>query len=65
MKLTNDILLKGCSDNGGWNYAQFELLGIPVPPPKGWKKRIVGMEYPDAVITAFLGLTNTHLTKKD
>lgn len=26
--------------NGGWNRATLKMLGIPWPPPKGWKKAL-------------------------
>lgn len=27
---------------GGWTKASLALLGVPWPPPKGWKKRLIG-----------------------
>lgn len=29
------------SKNGGWSKKQLETWGVPWPPPKGWKERVV------------------------
>lgn len=30
------------SDNNGWNSRQMEILGLPFPPEKGWRERVLG-----------------------
>ena len=27
---------------GGWTYAQFQALGLPTPPERGWRQLMVG-----------------------
>lgn len=42
--ITIDIeatLKEGASVNGAWNRAQLALLGVPWPPSKGWKAKLV------------------------
>lgn len=29
---------------GGWTYAQFAEWGVPTPPPKGWKERLLAFD---------------------
>ena len=42
--MTLDIeatLKEGSSANGGWNMAQLALLGVPWPPSKCWKAKLI------------------------
>lgn len=34
-------LKDGVSPNGAWNKAQLAVLGVPWPPLKGWKDKLV------------------------
>jgi hypothetical protein len=34
-------LTAGASAKRGWNRAQLALLGVPWPPPKGWKVKLI------------------------
>lgn len=40
--LTEDMIEEGRSYNNGFNRKQLECFGIGWPPPKGWKKGMVG-----------------------
>ncbi|MFA6063827.1 MAG: hypothetical protein WC736_14665 [Gallionella sp.] len=62
MKLTREILEQAKSDMGGYSDAQFSLIGIFRPIPKGWRKKVVAQEFPDADIAKFVELKNKHLT---
>ena len=55
--VTEDILLDGMSERGGWNKRQLEILGVPWPPPKGWKKWVSGyLKLPKSEVERFLSL---------
>lgn len=40
--ITDDFIMAGMSGNGGFNYEQLKLLGVPTPPRTGWKYTIIG-----------------------
>ena len=61
-KITREILELAKSDLGGYSDKQFALVGISRPIPKGWRKKVVGQEFPDASVTEFIALKNAHLT---
>ncbi len=42
IQITNELIESGRSERGGWSRAQLAILGIPWPPPSGWKKTVVG-----------------------
>lgn len=52
--LTNKLMSKLATERTGWTRAQLEILGISLPPPQGWRKRLVAEKrvLPDAVVTA-------------
>ena len=54
------LLQLGASDKGSWSRKQLAFLGVPTPPKKGWKHRIVGREIPNEDIRRFLELKNAH-----
>jgi len=64
MIITQQILNNGLSDNGAFNGAQLRELGIDTRYNTGWKKSLLGREYPDYVIERFLALKNVHLKHK-
>jgi len=37
---------------GGWTYAQFAQWGVPTPPPKGWKERLLAFDDAEGFIAA-------------
>ncbi len=61
MILTNDLIVLGMSRRGGWSEEQFALLGIKWPPRRGWKYRVIGLDYPKETIDQFLALKDKHL----
>lgn len=63
MILTNEIFEKGKSINNGWNMEQMSLLGIKTLT-KGWKKVIIGKDFPEETIKRFLELKDNHLSEK-
>ena len=60
MIMTKEILDQGMSDRGGWSGRQWKLLGINHNKCKGWKRRLMGTEFPDEVIREFISLKNAH-----
>lgn len=62
-KITREILELAKSDLGGYSDKQFALVGIYRPIPKGWRKKVVGQEFPDESVTEFITLKNAHLTE--
>ena len=62
MKMTKEILDSAKSDLGGYSDKQFALVGIFRPIPKGWRKKVVAQEFPDADVEQFVALKNAHLT---
>ena len=62
MKLTQEILNSGKSDNGGYSSAQVECFGLSWPLESGWKSKILGQDFPDDKIERFVSLKNSHLT---
>lgn len=59
MKLTHEIIESGRSERGGWRAAQLQALGVPWPPQKGWKRRLIGFEITDEQHRAFLAARGT------
>jgi hypothetical protein len=66
MKMTLKLLNAAKSTTGGYSKKQFELLGVtlypPMMPASGWRKGVVGKEYPDEVVHELLELKDAHLT---
>jgi hypothetical protein len=67
IKLTQEILDQGLSDNYGWSNKQLRLLcdyyGLNIKV-KGWKREILGQPFPKEIIDEFLALRNVHLQPK-
>lgn len=55
-KITLEIIDKGKSNEGGWNRAQLQVVGVEWPPTKGWKDRLNGTEFTHAELDQFLAL---------
>jgi len=41
-KLTAEEIEAAKSPKGGWTRKTLESWGVPWPPPKGWKKELMG-----------------------
>lgn len=67
IKLTQEILDQGLSDNYGWSNKQLRLLcdyyGLNIKV-KGWKREILDQPFPKDIIEKFLALKNVHLQPK-
>ena len=55
-QITEDEIMSKRTPNGGWTRRQLAEWGVPWPPPKGWKERLLanGLPYSE-VIEAFGG----------
>ncbi len=60
IKLSNKLIEKGKSINGGYSKHQLELLGIDWPPKKGWKKQIIGKQIQKNILDKFIELKDKH-----
>lgn len=40
-EITEEYIESLKTENGGWTKESLELLGVPWPPPKGWKKKLL------------------------
>ncbi len=49
MKLTAEEIEAGRSPRGGWSAATLASWGVPWPPPKGWRQRLLKDEDEDGV----------------
>ena len=54
MKITKHFLMENRTAKGGWTRAQIEALGIQYPPKHGWHEEIIGKEFSQAEVDAFL-----------
>ena len=62
--LSEEILEKGKSINGGWSIKQLQNFGIS-ELKKGWKQKILNQEFPTEAINRFIALKNKHLEKHE
>lgn len=62
MTVTEEFLVRGGSERGGWNREQLALLGVKWPPVQGWKGRVLGTFMSDEDARKFLALRGA--TKK-
>ena len=60
VKITDALLEKGRSRNGGWSNKQLQCFGIQ-GFPEGWKSALVGREVEEEAVIRFLYLQNQHL----
>lgn len=60
--ITQKLIESGASRFGGWSHAQLRLLGVEVPPRKGWRRRIDGQPIAPADARRFLALRDAHLS---
>lgn len=61
--ITEALLHAGCSVAGGWKKAQLALIGVPWPPPAGWKARVIGLEISDEAAARFVALRDGAMTE--
>ena len=58
--ITNEFIESGRTPTAGqtsaWNYRQLRLLGVKLPPKKGWKWEIIGTKISKEAAAAFLAL---------
>lgn len=47
MKVTAEEIEAARSPRGGWTKATLAKWGVPWPPPKGWRQRLLKGEAPD------------------
>jgi hypothetical protein len=52
--LTEEFLESNRSDRGGWNNSQCALLGVGWPPIRGWKKYVIGYDFPEETLRLFV-----------
>jgi hypothetical protein len=65
MILTKEDLAEARSSLGGYSFKQYTLIGVPVAPtPSGWRRLVLGVDYPPEVIAEFIALKDAHLTPR-
>lgn len=62
MLLTAEMLEAAKSSLGGYSNKQFALIGLSQPIPSGWKKRVIGQEFPEENLRRFVALKDAHYT---
>ena len=62
MIITHQLIESGMSDMGGWSRNQLALIGVPWPPKRGWKSRIVGNDISDSSAARFVAMRKTKST---
>jgi hypothetical protein len=63
MILTKEDLAEARSTLGGYSFKQYGLIGVPVAPtPSGWRRLVLGKDYPPEVIAEFIALKDKHMT---
>lgn len=65
MILTPQIFEQGKSSNNGWNNKQLALFGIVKPFKRGWRRRIIGQDFPEETIQKFLELKDFHFANPE
>lgn len=59
MEVSSEFLAAGARAAGGYTRQQLQLLGLNWPPPKGWKKLVMGLVIPDESAEEFLRLSGS------
>jgi hypothetical protein len=52
--ITEDIIRRVENGEGGFSRVVLEALGVPWPPKRGWKDRIIGTSRPSEPLQALL-----------
>ena len=61
LRMSEALLNAGMSKNGGWSDKQIAVFGVTRFQNPGWRKQIVGREFPIPVIEKFLAMKDAHL----
>jgi predicted DNA-binding transcriptional regulator len=63
MILTEKVFELGRSDRNGFNNAQMLVFGLTKADlkVKGWKRTIIGKDFPEETINKFIELRNNHI----
>jgi len=64
LRITEQLLKDGMSDNGSWNSKQLKALGIDIRFNSGWRRRAIGQPITQEQANRFLALKNYHLERK-
>jgi predicted GIY-YIG superfamily endonuclease len=59
MLISEQFLNDGASAANGYTRRQVELLGLAYPPPKGWRRSVIGQHIADDVADEFLQLAGS------
>ena len=51
--LTPDLIQLAKTRNGGFTRAQLTILGVAWPPPRGWRRAIVGRRISQSELESF------------
>ena len=69
--MTDHIIEKAKSSAGGWSRRQLDIIGVKSTDeygkfkiPSGWKRTVIGKEFPDSVIHQFIELKDQHISSK-
>jgi len=52
--LTEDVLAAAASPAGGYTKTQLSVIGVPWPPPKGWREKAVGSRHAAGTISMLM-----------
>ena len=63
MIVTKQWLIENQSGPTSWTYAQLEVLGVSLPPVKGWIQAVVGMKLTDDQVAQFMRAKNIRCRK--
>ena len=56
VELTDDLIEAAKSERGGWTRGQLECIGVAWPPPKGWKRLVIGRKIDKTSAERFVAL---------
>jgi 5-methylcytosine-specific restriction endonuclease McrA len=54
MIITEEFLEANRTERGSWNNSQLALLEVGWPPIKGWKKYVIGQDFPEHILSLFV-----------
>lgn len=54
MLVTEEILKQAISSRGGYSRKQLALIGVQWPPKSGWKRSVLGKDFPSEVLKQFI-----------
>lgn len=65
MKLTYEDTSMFETPKGGFKRASLEAVGVPWPPEKGWRSKLVGKEVDEADFLRAIEISEAPTTKKN